>query len=364
MLIVGIALRLLMVLRGHNSDLLAWHEIGASPLGNNLYQTFPVVTNWGPPLYWMFQICYRLPGGHDIGMFHLYVAIFFCLCDLFSATILLRAFGLLAAGIFLFTPAEAVVSGFHCNVEPALIACIMAALYFATLSKSPWNNELFYLMIGLSLTMKHAFIFFPLWLFMQPATRLERAKSVLIPYGTMLLVLLPYSIPHPMPVVRNIVFYSSFGGNGLIPMAIKKLLGLVGLETAQISSRLWLVTFIGPLLLIGWMVRRRDRKELVLIYAPALVGLSSAIALQYLALPAYSFAACPSIATWIYNLLGLYLFGGHPSELHFYQLPWKLTMNFDNRAWQFLQWLCLIWVGMRLRSHRRKDFATAGARLE
>src|SRR6266513_976326 len=90
----AITLRLLMVLRGHNSDLLTLHEIAASPLGTNFYKSFPVAANWGPPLYWLFQIFYRLPGGQHLATFHLYLAIFYSLCDLFSAFVLLRTFGL------------------------------------------------------------------------------------------------------------------------------------------------------------------------------------------------------------------------------------------------------------------------------
>jgi len=79
---------------------------------------------------------------------------------------------------------------------------------------------------------------------------------------------------------------------------------------------------------------------------------SRASALRYLALPSYSFAANPTIATWLYNLFSLYLFGGRTEELHFYALPDKLTLNFNNPGWHFLQLLCLVWVYQQIQNDR------------
>jgi hypothetical protein len=132
------------------------------------------------------------------------------------------------------------------------------------------------------------------------------------------------------------------------------LLGLVGLETGSFHQSWWLALFLVPLLVVGWLARRMDRRSLLILYAPALVGLSSAMALQYLALPAYSFAAWPGVLGWIYNLFSAWLMAGHPQELDLYRLPLKMTVNFDNRGFAFLQWVCLIWVVMRLRADRRR----------
>jgi hypothetical protein len=349
----ALTLRLLLVLRGHNQDLESYHEFAASPFFTNFYhQPYSIPANWSPALYWLFQIFYRLPGGHSLPTFHLYLATFYSLCDLFSAFVLLRTFGLFSAALFLFTPAEIIIAGYHTNAEPAVIACILAALYFSTQTQSPRKNNLFYLFIGLSLAIKHAFIFLPLWLAMQPNPKRERLKSLLIPYGIWLLILLPYLIPNPTPWIKNSLLYSSFTNNGLIPRAIMKLLTLFGFQTTHIPPQIWLPLFILPLLYIGYLSRHTTRQHLLLLYAPALVGLSSAIALQYLALPSYSFAAHPSIVTWLYNLFTLYQFGGHPQELHLYDLPAKLKLNFNNPGWHFLQLLCLIWVYQQIRKHR------------
>ena len=98
------------------------------------------------------------------------------------------------------------------------------------------------------------------------------------------------------------------------------------------GSRVWVGLFVIPLLGVGYLARRMDRRELLILYAPALVGLSSAIAPQYLALPAYSFAAWPDAVMWIYNGLSAWIMGGHMDELNLYRLPVKFALHFDNRG--------------------------------
>ena len=46
--VVAVALRLLLVLRGHNGDLITVHEIAALPWGTNFYRAIPYTANWGP----------------------------------------------------------------------------------------------------------------------------------------------------------------------------------------------------------------------------------------------------------------------------------------------------------------------------
>src|SRR5215212_9979415 len=137
----GVAVRLMLVWRGNNGDLTLLHEIASLPWGTNFYKAFPYTANWGPILYWIFQGLYRLPGGEQIATFHLYVAIVYAMCDVWSAWVLRRNFGLAAAGIFLFMPAEFIVSGFHCNAEPAVIACVMGAMWAVAKEVRSQNSE-------------------------------------------------------------------------------------------------------------------------------------------------------------------------------------------------------------------------------
>jgi len=175
----------------------------------------------------------------------------------------------------------------------------------------------------------------------------------LVPYATYLIIILPFLIATPKFWIRNVAMYSAWSGNGVIPRAVVGVLELVGVETIKIPPLVWVGLFVGPVLWVGYLARRMGRRELLILYGPALVGLSSAMALQYLALPSYSFAAWPNAAAWIYNAFSAWLMGGHPDELDLWRLPVKLTVNFDNRGFQFLQWVCLVWVGMKIRAHRR-----------
>src|SRR5256885_60761 len=128
--------------------------------------------------------------------------------------------------------------------------------------------------------------------------------------------------------------YSAWSGNGLIPRGVVGVLELMGVQTIAVAPLVWVGLFVIPLLLVGYLARRMSRKELLVLYGPALVGLSSAMALQYLALPSYSFAAGADAAAWVYNIFSAWMMGGHPDELNLWRLPVKLTVNFDNRGFQ------------------------------
>jgi len=349
----GVGLRLLLVMRGNNGDLNTVFEIAGSPWGTNFYKAFPYYANWGPVMYWIFQGVYRLPGGDQIGTFHLYVAVLFALCDVFSGWVLWRIFGIGAAGFFLLMPAEMIVSGYHCNAEPGVIACVIGAMWFAKEREEGKTSFWFYALIGVSLAVKHAFLLFPVWLVMTRGSWRRKFAGLAIPYATYLVIILPFLIPSPRFWIRNVAMYSAWSGNGLIPRAVVGVLELMGVQTIRVAPLVWVALFVVPLLGVGYLARRMDKRSLLILYGPALVGLSSAMALQYLALPAYSFAARADAAAWVYNLFSAWLMGGHPDELGLWRLPVKLTVNFDNRGFQLLQWVCLIWVGMRLRKHRR-----------
>src|SRR5439155_12934952 len=146
--------------------------------------------------------------------------------------------GLAAAAIFLFIPAEMIISGYHCNAEPAVIACVMGAMYLAIPENAGKRTGWFYVVIGLSLGVKHAFAFFPIWLAMQPGSRSERLRALLIPYAVYLLILLPFLIPSPRFWFNNVVMYSAWSGNGLIPRALGRIFEALGLELGM-GSRVW-----------------------------------------------------------------------------------------------------------------------------
>src|SRR5205823_385598 len=129
--------------------------------------------------------------------------------------------------------------------------------------------------------------------------------------GIYLLLVAPFLIPSPRYWIKNVAMYSSWSGNGIIPRMVVGVLELAGMHTIAVPPALWLALFVIPLLAVGWLARRMDRRELLILYTPALVGLSSAIALQYLALPAYSFAAWPDALAWIYNVFSAWLMAGH-----------------------------------------------------
>ena len=75
----------------------------------------------------------------------------------------------------------------------------------------------FLILIGLSLSFKHSFILFPLWLALRPVSWKDRIASVAIPYGLWFAVMLYYLVPNPSYVIENVLRYRGYAGNSLVP---------------------------------------------------------------------------------------------------------------------------------------------------
>ncbi len=169
---LGIALRAYCARRGWNFDTEMLFKIASLPAGANFYRELVVWANWGPIPYNIFQAFHALPGGDRIETFHAYLAGFFTACDVISSVVLWRLWGLRAAAWFLlFSPIAIVVSGFHCNAEPAIVAIALVGYYLHVRREQGAGSihPAFLVCLGVSLAFKHAFILFPIWLALRPA---------------------------------------------------------------------------------------------------------------------------------------------------------------------------------------------------
>jgi hypothetical protein len=353
-LLGGVALRLALPALGHNQDLETIFSVGQLPFPTDFYEVMPYFANWGPLPYWAFQALARLPGGATLGTFHLGVAALMTSCDVVTTLVLRRCFGLRPAVVFLFSPAAFIIAGYHCNAEPALMAAAMVGLLLARRGAERGETAVpvgAHVAIGLSLAMKHALVFFPLWVALRPQPWKERARGLLLAYGTWGLALSPFFLAHPRAVLLNVFGYRGWVGNGLVPTLLDPLLslGTAALAELGVSTSLRTPLFVACMLAVGWAARTLPFERLLLLYAPALVGFSPAIASQYLALPSAAWAVAfgPLTVAW-QGLAGLVM-SAHPDELHLFSVPrgWL-----ENGGWLSLQAGCVALVARTLWARR------------
>ena len=360
--VAAVALRLWTAQRGYNDDTLTVFEIAHMPLGANFYQELPYRANWGPIAYWFFQIFERLPRGDFIHSYRIYLSVFFTAFDLVTAFILYRLWNATAALIFLFSPVAVIIAGYHCNAEPALVATALIGLYIYETRKAVDQIPAgLHIAIGVSLAWKHSFVLLPLWLAMRPVPWKERVRGLALTYSTWLLLVAYYLFPSPQYFADNVLRYSSWSGNALIPSAVTALVDVLGVDFIYAEIRvLWLPLFLAMFLAFGFTIRRLPIRQIFLFYPLALLSFTSAVALQYFDLSMYSLAVGPNAPVWIFHAVSGYEFAGHEDELGMFSLPAAFTSQFKaqgefyyNQAWWILQAL-LLWILVdRWRSVRR-----------
>ena len=353
---LGIALRAACETRGWNFDTDMLFQIASLPPGANFYSEFVHWANWGPIPYNIFQIFRALPGGDRIETFHMYLAAFFTACDVISSVVLWRVWGLRAAAWFLLvSPVAIVMSGFHCNAEPAMVAMALTGYYVHVrhLPRAGSIHPAFLVCLGISLAFKHAFMLFPIWLALRPAPLRQRALMVLVPFGTWFLFVLYYLIPTPMPFVTNVLSYGGWSANALVPMAVDWMSRQLGRPERQFES-LWLPLFLGAMLIIGWRIRRWPLERSLLLYPLALLVTTSAVALQYFTLASFSIAARLDLTGVVFNVFAAYFYGGHAEELNLWTLPpwlrdsWKPAPHPWNVGWLICQAILALLLVRRL----------------
>jgi hypothetical protein len=328
---LGVALRATCTTVGYNWDAGVLFGITKLPFGANFYREVPFWANWGPVPYTLYQGFRLLPGGNDIVGFHAYVAAFCIACDVLTAYVLWRLWGLRAAAAFLLlSPVAIVISGFHGNAEPILVAIVLLGFLLHVRFRGRWSDDVhpaFLACIGVSLAFKHSFVLFPIWLAMRPAPWRKRLLTVLIPFSVWGACALYYLIPAPGYFLGNVVGYSAWAGNALLPTAIIWLLqkvGAIGPDPAVMRAW-WAPLFVTLMLVIGWSIRSWRLERVLFVYPLALISTTSAVALQYFALAMFPLAVTFDGLAAAFSAFTAYFYAGHPDELHLFSLPPWLT---------------------------------------
>lgn len=361
--IVGILLRAYSSTRGWNFDTGMLFQITALPRGTNFYTAFLYWANWGPIPYNLFQLFQLLPGGNRIEVFHAYLAAFFTTCDIVSSIVLWRLWGLRAAAWFLIcSPIAIVLAGFHCNAEPAIVAIVLVGYYLHTRRGQPTGpiHPAFLVCLGLSLAFKHAFILFPVWLALRPASWRQRALTLAVPYGVWVTCALYYLIPLPYSFVNNVLGYGGWSGNALVPMTIEWVAVTLKIAGTDLPKA-WMPLFLLAMLGIGWRIRRWSLEHCLLLYPIALLVTTSAVALQYFNLASFSIAANLDPVGVVFNLFAAYFYGGDVNELHLWSMPawlkdsWLPAPRPTNMGWLISQTLLAVLLVRRMRRWSKEE---------
>ena len=362
LLLLGIALRFIMMKRGHNFDLESWRlaaDITAN--GGNVYaDTYRY--NYGPIWFEVLHILDRLaqlfPDPYHT--FRFLIVGVLTLADLGIWYVLRKRFGLVAGFLFFLNPISIIISGYHNQFDTVAIFAALAAMMVYGDAKDGLTKRKIWglVLLGLSLTIKHIFFLFPLWLAVKQRGWREKLIVLSLPVGLFLLSFLPFVAEGHAGIIKNVFGYASFSNApfwyAILPQFVQSV----------VSSKL---LFFGALVVFAFILRRRPVLESLLMYTIVLVAFSAAIANQYLAIVCAAVAVFPNFFYALYILFATLMLAMSDAGLHSDKVQQVLPAPIGNslaaeatyRAYD----IPLLMLALGLLWHFQREHIAAGIRV-
>jgi len=297
--------------RGHNFDMDSWRLAAniTAHHGNVYAETYRY--NYGPVWFELLHVLDRiaqwLPNPYHA--FRLMIVSVLTLADLGIWYLLKRRFGLVAGFLFFLNPISIIITGYHNQFDTLAILAALAAVVVYGEHDGPLTRRTWWGLglLGVSLTIKHLFFAFPLWLAVRQKGWRAKALVLVVPTGIFLLSFVPWLIGGEHGIAQNVFGYGSFNNAPfwyvLVPQAVQTI----------ISFKL---LFFGSLIIFAFIMRKRPVTEALLIYTLVLVVFSQAIANQYLAIVCAVIAVYPNVFFLLYAFFATLLLALSPAGLH------------------------------------------------
>jgi hypothetical protein len=296
-LAIGIALRLVMPMRGSNFDMESYRIVAdIVAKGGDVYSETSRY-NYGPIWFHILHALDALPWtvGDKLTALHWKVACFLTLVDVGICLSLFRRYGVTVAALFFLNPISIMITGYHSQFEN--FAILLGIVSVGMLDREKGTKWIWggLIVLGLSLSVKHILFLFPLWLAFKQKCWSRKLLFVGVPYAIFLGGFSFYLPRDAHQILKNVFLYRSWNN---APLWTDLAPGFVRHFVPSFAL------FVATMLILGLLWRPLRAIESLHFYLISLVAFSSAIANQYLAI------CIPSIATqwnWAY---GIYTFIG------------------------------------------------------
>ena len=327
--VTGLLLRLLFMRFGWNFDYDSYEIVaGIVNRGGNVYAETSRY-NYGPIWFCFLGTLKNVFGTH----FRIGIVLFLSAVDIGIAALLWRWRTPLAAFMVLLSPLSIHITGYHNQFDNfALLAAFVA---LASLDRRK-TILLPSILLGISLTIKHVFVFFPFWFLFESGERMgRRILRCVIPLLVFALSFMPYIAKDMVADTRNVYnkvgeYVTSMQGKSVSTEAIIRIVRDYAQETTPtgrsaflgwthnvilyrsqpngLSWRIGLGRFSMPIFVIGMIMggflwRRHSWLERGLCYTALLLLLTPAFANQYFAIPVAYCATHLNIFSFLYNFV-------------------------------------------------------------
>ncbi len=191
--IFSLLAKLLMASRGYNFDFESYNIVAnLIDQGKNVYAETHRY-NYGPIWFYILWFLKTISGS----LFRYSLPFFLGMADICIAGILWRLRYRPAALIFLLSPLGIQISGFHNQFDNfAVLIALISICFLMKREKNTTMGQVWAaaVVLGISITIKHIFIFFPLWLFCRDYCWKKRIVLLFVPVLIFLGSFIPYAL--------------------------------------------------------------------------------------------------------------------------------------------------------------------------
>jgi len=344
--------------------------------GNVYYETYR--SPYAPLWYWLLYIILKV-ANNNFYDFRLLVSFFLTCVDTGIFIILWIKFNRIAAFLFFLNPISIIITGYHSQFDnlAILIGLLAVIIYGNDFSKNFTKKKLLgIVLLGISITFKHVFFAFPLWMAAKQKGLKQKLLIIILPVLLFFLSFAPYydnNYPasyefnefrnteamkkHNISEDKIALLYKYTKNKKFTEEKLVKLLNELNfskqeIETVKVYTKNSIIqnvflyrssknypfygfllphflfqivnpliianiSFIIIIILGAFIFRKRNSLESLFIYTFLLVIFSPSIANQYLAIVVPGISVFPNIFFFLYSLLGTYYLFIIPTGLKF-----------------------------------------------
>lgn len=301
---LGVILRFVVMSFGHNFDFQSYILVGDLMVNNLDVYANTERYNYGP-IFMFFEKYFYLSTTlvDDFWSTTLMRVLFVSLLTMTDIGIMAwleKHYGRLTAIIFFLNPVSIIITGYHNQFDNmAILLMLLAIGFYNENEKIGWKDMGFILFMALSLTMKHIFFIFPMWLlFSKKLPLIKRGLYAFVPPILFLLSFVPFIIKDPANltgIINNVFLYRSTSNAPLLRKLVYAPL--------NVPAPLYTVIFILLVCIVGYLIREQDIEYRTLMYLMSLVAFASAISNQYFAIPMAALCIFSKKIKYVYMVL-------------------------------------------------------------
>ena len=326
--ILGFALRIWVSQFGSNFDFAMWQfNLELFKEDKSIYEfgNYSYGTPWIRTLYFLDSISFpslennsfvqNIPGS----FYRMKIVIFLSLIDFFIFSLLYRNYSLKVGLLYFLNPICIIITGHHNQFSNFAILFGFLSVLLYEKDKLDFKFIIPLIIMGISISIKHILIFFPLWWAFKEKNFLKKFLILLIPYSIFLFSFFPFLFNDFEHIVHKLgTFGMRFDGP------------FWGMFGPKIFHMYFDIQTLFSLILIGlgFLFIKRNLKESLYLYLMAVVVFSSMMYTQYLFIPLIALAVFWNWKYFFYTLLTflVFLVDGDQLNIQFLRefLDWDL----------------------------------------